>query len=136
MEPKFLDAAFVIALETTDDQNHDSAHEFWRKFQLSPTPLITTSFVLDEIATFFNSRDRHDKAIQDVENFLKSDAVELIYVDEALFLSGWEYFQKHADKKYSLTDCISFVVMKNRKMNKALTFDKHFAQAGFEKLPT
>lgn len=135
MKPKFLDAAFVIALETTDDQNHSAALKFWKIFQRSPTPLITTSFVLDEIATFFNSRDRHEKAVEVVENFLKSKAVELIHVDETLFQLGWEYFVKHADKRYSLTDCISFVVMKNRQIQEALTFDKHFVQAGFERIP-
>ncbi len=40
-------------------------------------------------------------------------------------------FQKHQDKRYSLTDCISFVVMKQKGLKTAMTFDKHFAQAGF-----
>ncbi|MEQ1603508.1 MAG: PIN domain-containing protein [Pyrinomonadaceae bacterium] len=135
MEPKLLDAAFVIALETSDDQNHRLASQYWLKFQQSSSSLITTSFILDEIATFFNSRDRHKKAVEVIQNFLNSEIVELIHVDEPLFYSGWEYFQKHSDKRYSLTDCISFVVMTDRKLTTALTFDKHFSQAGFEKLP-
>ena len=64
-----------------------------------------------------------------------SETVELIHVDETLFQLGWEYFRRHADKRYSLTDCISFVVMTNRQINDALTFDKHFVQAGFKKIP-
>lgn len=66
---------------------------------------------------------------------MQSGSIEFIHVDEALFDEGWQYFQKHFDKAYSLTDCISFVVMKQRRIKTALTFDWHFAQAGFEKLP-
>jgi len=45
------------------------------------------------------------------------------------------HFVKHKDKSYSLTDCASFLVMKQFRIRKALTFDKHFIQAGFEKMP-
>jgi predicted nucleic acid-binding protein len=39
------------------------------------------------------------------------------------------------DKSYSLTDCISFAIMKRLNINNSLTFDKHFSQAKFTKLP-
>jgi len=42
---------------------------------------------------------------------------------------------RHHDKRYSLTDCISFVVMKRMKLKTALAFDQHFVQAGFERIP-
>jgi predicted nucleic acid-binding protein len=59
----------------------------------------------------------------------------LMHVDEALFFDAWRYFMQHADKSYSLTDCISFVVMERLSIRTALAFDQHFVQAGFEKLP-
>ncbi len=58
-----------------------------------------------------------------------------IHVDPTLFQEGWRLFQRHRDKRYSLTDCISFAVMKRLKIKTALTFDRHFLQAGFEKKP-
>jgi len=78
---------------------------------------------------------RHEKAVEVGINLIQTNSIELIHIDEAMFYEGREYFQKHSDKKYSLTDCISFVVMKQRGVKAALTFDRHFAQAGFEKLP-
>jgi predicted nucleic acid-binding protein len=36
-----------------------------------------------------------------------------------------------ADKGYSLTDCISMNVMRDRGINDVLTQDKQFAQEGF-----
>jgi hypothetical protein len=38
------------------------------------------------------------------------------------------------DKDWSLTDCISFVVMNAEGIGEALTADHHFEQAGFEAL--
>ena len=49
--------------------------------------------------------------------------------------AGWAMFQKYRDKRYSLTDCISFIVMKQKNLETALTFDKHFVQAGFKSEP-
>lgn len=59
----------------------------------------------------------------------------IVHVDEELFYEAWGYFQKHKDKKYSLADCVSFVLMQKLEIREALTFDRHFVQAGFVKLP-
>jgi predicted nucleic acid-binding protein len=40
-------------------------------------------------------------------------------------------FAKRPDKAWSLTDCISFVVMRDQDIAEALTGDRHFEQAGF-----
>ena len=56
-------------------------------------------------------------------------------VDDSLLALGWEYFRQHHDKRYSLTDCLSFVVMNERGLTQALGFDHHFVQAGFQLLP-
>ena len=50
------------------------------------------------------------------------------------FLAGLALYKARADKGYSLTDCISFVVMRDRKLGDALTADVHFVQAGFRAL--
>lgn len=97
--------------------------------------LVTTSYIFDETVTYLNSRGFHEKASEVGENLLLSPAVELIQVDETLFFEGWIMFQKQTDKRYSLTDCISFIVMKQKEMQIALTFDKHFVQAGFSIKP-
>lgn len=98
-------------------------------------PLVTTSYVFDEVVTYFNSRGYHAKAVEVGNRLLTSRSVQFVQVDEGLFKDGWEYFQLRKDKDYSLTDCISFVVMKTFRIETAFTFDQHFVQAGFQKLP-
>jgi predicted nucleic acid-binding protein len=85
--------------------------------------------------TFFNSRSQHAKASELGNRLLRSPTVQLVHVDEGLFFDAWRYFMQHADKTFSLTDCISFVLMERMGIQTALAFDHHFIQAGFEKLP-
>lgn len=90
---------------------------------------------MDEVVTFFSNRGRHEKAVAIGTLLMTSGWVDLVHVDEELFRAGWEYLVKHADKRYSLTDCISFVLMRRMQLQDALTFDAHFEQAGFRRVP-
>ncbi len=43
-------------------------------------------------------------------------------------------FRRRHDKEWSLVDCMSFVVMQDRRLQESLTTDEHFEQAGFRSL--
>lgn len=131
----FLDASYIIALELSDDQNHIRALKHWQSLNKKQLHLITTSYIFDEVVTFLNSRNLHKKAVDIGIRLINSSVVEFIHIDENLFFNGWTFFQKHKDKSYSLTDCISFIIMSRLSIKSALTFDRHFEQAGFHKLP-
>ena len=132
MRSVFVDTSYWLALELGNDQNYQSATRHWEGVRAALPPLVTTSYILDEVVTFFNSRGYHAKAIQVGRSLLHSPSIQLVHIDEALFFEGWAYFQRHDDKRYSLTDCISFTVMERLNIARAFTFDKHFAQAGFQ----
>ncbi len=133
-DPLFLHSGFLIALNARDDQYHQRAIDHWRLIGRT-TPLVTTTYIVDEVVTFFNNRGKHAKAVAIGNLLITSGWVELLHVDEDLFRAGWEYLVKHANKQYSLTDCISFVVMRRQGLKEALTFDVHFQQAGFRRVP-
>ncbi len=135
MTKKFLDTSYLLALELAKDQNHLVAKQYWESIIHSPPSFVTTSYVFDEIVTYFNSRGYHTKAVQAGNNLLHSPSTQFVHIDESLFYEGWKYFQQHQDKGYSLTDCISFIVMQKIGIDIALTFDNHFFQAGFQKEP-
>lgn len=135
MKSLFMDTGYVLALELSHDQHHRAAQQHWRSLLDALPTLITTSYVFDETVTFFNSRGYHAKALEVGNALLNSPSVQCIPVDEALFHAGWAWLQQHQDKRYSLTDCISFVTMRQHGIATALAFDRHFIQAGFQVLP-
>jgi uncharacterized protein len=135
MNPVFVDTGYLLALEIANDQHHQAAVQHWQRIVTTLPPLVTTSYVFDEVVTFFNSRGHHAKAVQIGNDLLRSASLQLIHVDEGLFYEGWTYLQQHQDKDYSLTDCISFVAMQRLSISTALAFDRHFVQAGFTKEP-
>jgi uncharacterized protein len=96
---------------------------------------VTTSFIMDEALTFLSSRGLHAKAVDLGDRLLTSPSIQFVHVDESLFREAWQYLVRHRDKTYSLTDCTSFVLMQKRGIRAALTFDNHFAQAGFVTQP-
>jgi predicted nucleic acid-binding protein len=135
MGPVFIDTGYLIAVEWADDQHHTAAAVHWRDYVRGGPRLVTTSFVLDEVVTFFVSRGRHAKAMEIADRFLASPSVRLVHVDEELFVAAFEYLRKRPDKRFSLTDCVSFVLMTRLGIQKALAFDSHFEQAGYIRLP-
>ncbi len=132
MGPLFLDSAFVIALVFKADQSYVNAQATWGRLTSERRKFVTTTFILDEAVTFLSSRGEHELAVETGNQLLTSPAIEMIDVERPLVERGWEYFVRHQDKTYSLTDCISFVVMKQEAILEALTFDIHFTQAGFQ----
>lgn len=135
MREYFLDSGYLVALELRRDQNHSLARKHWDKLKEALPRLITTDYVFDEVVTYFNNRGWNAKAVQLGQSLMESPSISLIHVDEDLFAESWRYFQQHDDKTFSLTDCISFVVMRKLGLTTALTFDKHFRQAGFQTEP-
>lgn len=135
MKTVFLDTGYVIALEAADDQHHEDAADHWREVGPRLTSIVTTTYVFDEVVTFFNGRDRHAKAVEIGRRLRQSRRVEVVTETELLFQAAWGRFQDRPDKRYSFTDCLSFSLMSRRGIERALAFDHHFEQAGYERIP-
>ncbi len=131
----FLDTSYILSLEIKNDSAHQQVLQNWADLAMFSTFLVTTTYVFDEVVTFLNSRNLHYKAVEVGNRLLESKDIELLEIERTLFNQGWQYFQKHKDKSYSLTDCLSFIVMQEREIVTALTLDNHFRQAGFQILP-
>jgi uncharacterized protein len=131
MTPVFADTSYYIALLSPRDQGRLTA------VQLSGTlrrPVVVPEFVLLEMANFF-SADGARNRLADFWQVLKRDRlVTIVPASSELLARGFDLFATRADKQWSLTDCISFVVMSDLGLTEALTADRHFEQAGFSVL--
>lgn len=109
MRGVFADTAFYLALINPRDQFHRSAVALNDALE---SPMVTTAWVMLEFANALaesRGRERFAQVIQD----LRSEAdVTLIEPEQGLFDRGCQLYGARADKEWSLTDCISFCVMK------------------------
>jgi predicted nucleic acid-binding protein len=130
----FLDTAFAYALLNTRDRWHARAVA-WEQFLVgTPRRLLTTEFVLIEIADGLAALRFRSQAARILEVLQTSSLVEIVPAMSSLVAAGLALFQDRPDKDWGLTDCISFVVMEQRGLADALTSDQHFVQAGFRAL--
>jgi len=130
----FLDAVYSIALVSATDQHHRMAAEVAAELKAKPARLVTTRAVLVEIGNALAKPHLRAVGIELLKSFENDPRIEIVALDDALYRRGFELFHSRPDKAWSLTDCISFVVMRERGLSQALTFDQHFEQAGFTAL--
>ena len=90
--------------------------------------------VLIEIGNSFSGRAYRSYAVDFFDKVGSEPNFEIVSLSDALIDAGVDLFRSRMDKNWSLVDCISFVVMKDLKVELALTNDHHFVQAGFRAL--
>ena len=128
MTPVFADTYYYIALLSEDDAAHEQAVRLSRTLR---DPIVTTAWVLTEVADALAGTRKRGLLLSLVQSQRADAHVSLIEAERGLFDRGIELYSQRPDKAWSLTDCISFVVMKDLNLSDALTGDHHFEQAGF-----
>ena len=131
MTTVFGDTFYFLALQNPNDKAHSKALQFTSTGGMR---LVTTSFVLLEFADAMSNISRRNKAAALVRDLYSNAHVSIVPCTQGLLLRGLSLYETRSDKAWSLTDCISFVVMKDRRIHDALTGDPHFKQAGFKVL--
>jgi predicted nucleic acid-binding protein len=127
----FADTFYFLALLHLDDSAHERALSLSQK---RTDPLLTTAWILTEVADALAAPGTR-KAFLLLMSALRADpACTIIPPTPDVFDQGLELYSERHDKSWSLTDCISFVVMKREGITEALTGDHHFEQAGFTAL--
>jgi len=123
----FADTFYFLALLNKNDEAHAKALQYSALIE----QLITTEWVLTELADGLASSRHRSMFLQTRQELLADADVQVIPLDVRLHEEGIRLYASRADKEWSLTDCISFVVMQREALTEALTGDHHFEQAGF-----
>jgi predicted nucleic acid-binding protein len=132
----FVDTAGWGHLLDSTQKHHALAATVYRDARQQGRKLITTNYILAELAALLTSplRIARPKIIAFVEGLKASPYIEIIHVDASLDEQAWRLFSQRQDKEWSLVDCSSFVIMQQCGLTEALTTDHHFEQAGFIRL--
>jgi uncharacterized protein len=123
----FVDSGYFIALASEGDELHARALQ-WTAIA---DRLVVSEYVLWETINHLSSMADRPKAHKLLTDVRSSDTCEVVAAAPALFDRGISLHRARSDKNWSLTDCISFCIMRDRGIREALAYDEHFEQAGF-----
>ena len=135
MNEVFADTSGWASFFLEDDLHHEKAFSLMAQWKQQNRHIVTTNYVLSELIVLLGSRGKQRSAILNyIETIRTADSVEIVHVDESLDEKAWQLLARRLDKKWSLVDAVSFIVMQERNLTEALTADHHFEQAGFVRL--
>jgi predicted nucleic acid-binding protein len=114
MDEIFADAFYWIALANPSDQWHTAAKRF--DVENPNALLVTTEEVLTEFLNYYaESGTRRRKIVSRMcEQVLIHPNITIVEQSHESFSNGFELFRQREDKGYSLTDCISMSLMRER----------------------
>jgi len=127
-ERLLIDTVFVQGLINRRDQHHALVRSFVSRMEVAEVWI--TEAILMEIANALSAIDRQGAA-DFIRGCYNTPNMNVVAVDSPLFMRGLDLYEDRPDKEWSLTDCISFLVMKDKGLAEALTTDHHYRQAGF-----
>jgi uncharacterized protein len=124
----FADTSYYQALMNARDEGHRAANEWTAGFA---GKWLTTAWVIVELANTMSRAENRPFFLSLLLDLETDDRVEIVPPTAEILQRGLELYANRADKDWSLTDCISFLVMEDHGVTHAATLDRHFEQAGF-----
>jgi uncharacterized protein len=127
MRPIFVDTSVIVALLNRNDALHHQAKNIILKLENERASLVITNYIRLETHALLMHRAGSDLAIK----FLEDKTWHVEWVSEEDENKAQELLTKYNDKRFSLTDAVSFVIMSRLNISEAFTFDRHFQQYGW-----
>ena len=140
----FVDTLGWANIFVPSEKSHTIAAAHFRQAIFTEQPIITTNYVIAELIALLHSPlgITRSKLFQHIDVVRSNPYITRIRIDAELDQTAWNLCKARSDKPWSLVDCTSFVLMKQLKIQTALTTDdlrsvvdhRHFNQAGFIRL--
>ncbi len=132
----FVDTSGWGNLVDKSQPYHQLMVQLYREAKQQQRQLIPSNYVITEVVALLTSPlgIPRPKVISFVNSLKQSPYVDFIHIDNDLDDNAWLLLAIREDKEWSLVDCSSFIIMKERGILEALTNDVHFEQAGFIRL--
>jgi predicted nucleic acid-binding protein len=128
----FIDTGPLIARYHHHDQKHHEALYAWTVLEKSQDICVTSNLVLSEMLTLMGRRMGYKFAAERARSIYFSKKITIFRPSEEEEALAIDFMEKFADQQIGFVDCVSFVMMRKRKIQTAFSFDRHFTLAGFE----
>jgi uncharacterized protein len=130
-----IDTSALLAVASPRDQHHDEAVAIGRRFLSRGGRWVGTTFVLAELHGHLLYRRGREVAREHLDGLLGDPAHEWVDVPVELVREASErWLGRFRDQSFSLTDAVSFEVMRRLRLTTAFAFDHHFELAGYGRL--
>lgn len=127
----FGDTSYFLSLLIPTDEYHARAFAWSSSSQ---RPIVTTEYVVFEVGNFIAAPPARSLFAPFLRTLQTATGFSIVPASPRLLQNAVDLYLQRADKSWSLTDCASFVTMRERNITDALTSDRHFEQAGFNAL--
>lgn len=119
------------------DQYHAAAARVWQTILRTRREMVTTNLVVSESHAMIARRAGVAAGLQFLETFTVPGAPRLVWANRDITQTAVEHWlQPYRDKVLSLTDAVSFEVMRRENMPVAFSYDRDFQAVGFDLLKT
>lgn len=129
MKIVFADAGYWIALVSPDDEHHARAREV--SVALGKFRTVTSELVLAEMLSVLAAPATRGVAAEVVQRVMADPNTEVVPLTGLQFRAALTFYCERPDKKWSLVDCASFLIMQEKGIREALAHDHDFEQAGY-----
>jgi predicted nucleic acid-binding protein len=131
----FVDTSAWYPLLLKAHSDHARVAAVLRATLKSGERAVTTNLVLAETYALLLSRGHRAAAITFLAAVRKVPNVVVTSTEELEQRALEDWIMPFDDQNFSLADAVSFAVMQERGIRRAVTFDAHFGTAGFEMIP-
>ena len=130
----FADTGYWIASTDPRDELHEKARQVAQQYK--SRRIITSELVLVEFMDGMAKRGvwGRQKAVELIERVHNDPNVDIVPMTTEQFRAALRRYWRHLDQRWSLTDCVSFLIMERLLLRDALAHDRDFAAAGFRPL--
>lgn len=135
MERALADTSALLALAVPREQYHERAIGILSRFRDGGGRFVSTPLVLTELHNLMIARQGAVAARRVLAALLTDDAFsweDLTF--DALLRAHLEWIERFCDQDFSITDAVSFELMRRAGIQRAFSFDRHFVTAGFSLL--
>lgn len=130
----FIDTSAWVALADQKDNYYAAAAQIYPEILTSYFRFVTSNLLVAESYVTIRRELGHSMSIRYLE-IMKSARLIVVHSTAELEAEAEKILRQYDDQSFSFADAVSFAVMRERHIQEAFTFDRHFGVLGFTILP-